>query len=123
MLRRHCLSLHRTWWATHYAVGLVGVLSGVLAANPPQMISNASWVLGTLAAVCTSLVTFLGPLHKAEKYWKAYHIMDQTCLEYEQGQKTLKQLLADAKLVRRLIIGGAVDKPPLHDDAQDPGRR
>lgn len=109
-LRRHCMLLYRTWWAVHYSVGFIGVLAGglagVSAANEPARAWG--WAVGALAAVCTSLVTFLGPLQKAERYWKAYHVIDQACLEYEHEHHQLSILIIQAKKVRTIVLGGAV---------------
>ena len=70
--------LYRLWWTVHYLVGFTGVLAGglagVSAANEPA--KAWGWAIGRFAAVCTSLVTFLGPLQKAERYWKT----STTCL-------------------------------------------
>jgi hypothetical protein len=89
--------LYRFWWFTHYFIGLSGVIAGALltAISAPNVagsktaikifeinLSEYSWLVGIVAAVATSLVTFLGPLHKAERYWSAYHVLEQACLEY-----------------------------------------
>ena len=48
-------------------------------------------------------MTFLGPIHKAERYWAAYHLLDQACLEYEEGEITLGRFLAQTKQARRIL--------------------
>lgn len=89
--------LYRVWWFTHYAVGLSGVVAGAMltAITSSSMdgkiaklylfgvnLAEYSWLIGIVAAVTTSLVTFLGPLHKAERYWSAFHNLELACLEY-----------------------------------------
>jgi hypothetical protein len=135
-LRSRTRRLYLTWWATHYAVGLCGVIAGALltaltsahggkGAGPLAALDSWAWLIGILAAVCTSLVTFLGPIHKAERYWSAYHILDQACLEYEQGEITLKRFLTSTKQARRILqaVGddgqeSAAAVKDLHREAQ-----
>ena len=76
-LSRDWRRLYRTWWSVHYTVGLLGVAAGVLAAGTPGTLGLPDWAPGTAAAVATSLVTFLGPLHKAQAYHRAFHEVEQ----------------------------------------------
>jgi hypothetical protein len=71
--------------------------------GPLAALDDWAWLIGIIAAVCTSLVTFLGPIHKAERYWAAYHLLDQACLEYEEGEITLGRFLAQTKQARRIL--------------------
>jgi hypothetical protein len=110
VLRKNCLVLYRIWWTTHYLIGFIGVLTGGLAGLSATSEGGKvwGWAVGAIAAICTSLVTFLGPLQKAERYWKAYHELDQACLEYEYEHKDLNVLIRQAKKVRAIILGGGV---------------
>lgn len=113
-LRARTRRLYLAWWSTHYAVGLSGVIAGALLTaltsahggngrGPLAALGDWAWLIGIIAAVCTSLVTFLGPIHKAERYWAAYHLLDQACLEYEEGEITLGRFLAQTKQARRIL--------------------
>lgn len=106
--------LYLSWWITHYSVGMMGLLAGALltatsASTLPEKstllatLKDYSWLIGIVAAVCTSLVTFLGPIHKAERYWSAWHILDQACCEYELGDIGLKRFLLRMKAARKLL--------------------
>jgi hypothetical protein len=113
--------LYRLWWFAHYATGLAGVIAGALltalTSAPPSGgagtgISNSliemreyAWLIGIIAAVATSLVTFLGPLHKAERYWSAYHLLEQACLEYlgNDNDPKLGKLMKRVMHVRRIL--------------------
>lgn len=112
VLRKHVLILYRVWWALHYAIGLGGVMAGVLAgahsANPQTngTFQPYAWLFGAVGAICTSLVTFLGPIQKAERYWKAYHALDQSCLEYEAKEISIDKLIREARKVRSMITNG-----------------
>lgn len=113
-LAREWRWLHRTWWAVHYGVGLLGVAGGIVAAGTgADLFKNSSSLVtgfaGLLAAVCTSLVTFLGPLNKAQRYWTAFHKIDQTLLEYEEGLIDRPSMVKHVKDARALVIGGADD--------------
>jgi len=117
-LQFRCMLLYRFWWTTQYSVGLLGVFAGtLLTAGSAALVEGAAvstgtswldlynlmnyaWLCGVLAVVCTSLVTFLGPLQKAQHYWAIYHALDQVCLEYEQGLIDLRSLVNRTALVR-----------------------
>lgn len=111
ILKDRTRRLYLCWWMTHYAVGFIGVLAGtVLTAltaagndSTPGGLASYAWLIGIVAAVSTSLVTFLGPIHKAERYWSAYHILDQACLEYEQGFIELRPFLLRVRQARRIL--------------------
>jgi len=113
-LKKRTRVLYLSWWITHYAVGLSGVVAGALLTaltsaqgktvqSSLSTLDNWTWLIGIIAAVCTSLVTFLGPIHKAERYWSAYHLLDQGCLEYEEGQIALSRFLLIVKQARRIL--------------------
>lgn len=138
VLKKRVRRLYLCWWSTHYAVGLVGVLAGtVLTAltsasdqgavqqNGMLTIQNLkaySWLIGIVAAVCTSLVTFLGPIGKAERYWSAFHTLDQAGLEFEQGLIGVKRFVARVKGARSILqTGGAADEQ-LSDAFKDAER-
>jgi hypothetical protein len=107
-LHRRCELLYRVWWATHYSIGILGVFAGgtagVVAGRDAA--SSWGWLSGLVAAVSTSLVTFLGPLHRAERYWKAYHALDQACVMYAYGLIELLALVTEAQRARELVISG-----------------
>lgn len=119
-LKRRTRKLYLSWWVTHYSVGLLGVVAGALltavSSVPDNMgaaggfahgtlavLKEYSWLLGIIAAVCTSLVTFLGPIHKAERYWSAYHLLDQACLEFEQGELKMRGFVRRVKQARTIL--------------------
>ena len=112
--------LYRFWWAAHYTVGLTGVVAGALltALTSAQttagsqeiswffaLLDKYSWLIGIIAAVSTSLVTFLGPLHKAERYWSAYHHLEQACLEYRgvDSDPRMKRLMTRVMQARKIL--------------------
>jgi len=120
VLKTRMRKLYLSWWITHYSVGFLGVIAGTLltaltsapdavgggesaAAISLAALKHYAWLIGIVAAVCTSLVTFLGPIHKAERYWSAYHLLDQACLEYEQGFLPLKKFLPRVKQARLIL--------------------
>lgn len=134
-LRSRVRKLYLSWWTTHYAVGLFGVLAGTLltaltsAAEPASMgdahflsvshLKAYSWLIGIVAAVCTSLVTFLGPIGKAERYWSAYHALDQACLEYQEGLLSRKRFVALVRHARTILQAGGVSDEQMNDAMRD----
>lgn len=109
LLRRNSLFLYRAWWTMHYLVGIIGVLAGVLAgaaasnSGPKQW----AWICGSVAAFSTSLVTFLGPLQRAQRYWETFHSIDQDCLEYECSMIDVQILLHRSRQARKLLLGSS----------------
>lgn len=100
--------LHRIWWGTHYGVGVLGVAAGALISIGDKLPINATYV-GIIAAISTSLVTFLGPLSKAQRYWLAFHQIDQACLEFEAGELSTKQLTRACKKARDIVTSGTAE--------------
>ena len=120
-LRKNLLWLYRVWWGVHYAVGMIGIVAGAFAATASgdgSSMEMAGW--GILAAVCTGLVTFLGPLQKAERYWRAFHRLDQACLEFEHGDKSFQSLIAEAKRVREILMTGVLPNDAHAGDSRKP---
>lgn len=109
LLRRNSLFLYRAWWTMHYLVGIIGVLAGGLAgaaASNPEL-KPWAWLSGSVAALSTSLVTFLGPLQRAQRYWETFHSMDQDCLEYEYSMIDVQTLLRRSRQARKLLLGAS----------------
>ncbi|HEX8467010.1 MAG TPA: hypothetical protein VF620_04310 [Allosphingosinicella sp.] len=118
VLLKRTRNLYRLWWVTHYTIGLSGVVAGALLtaltagsgsgsgmSQSLEYLREYAWLIGIIAAVATSLVTFLGPLHKAERYWSAYHLLEQACLEYigDDADPKLKRLMKRVMNVRRIL--------------------
>lgn len=135
VLKTRVRRLYLSWWTTHYCVGLLGVLAGTLltaltsagdqglglseSGISIQQFKSHAWLIGIVAAVCTSLVTFLGPIGKAERYWSAFHALDQACLEYEQGQIGVKKFLARVRSARAILRAGGNTDEHLSDAFKD----
>jgi hypothetical protein len=128
VLLKRTRNLYRMWWVTHYTIGLSGVVAGALltaltAGSGSEMsqsleyLREYAWLIGIIAAVATSLVTFLGPLHKAERYWSAYHLLEQACLEYigNDADPKLKRLMKRVMNVRRILQVADVDEKIVGD--------
>lgn len=93
--RRYWKMVYGFWWITHYGVGLIGIGAGAIAGG--SLLSNdETWASapGIVAAVSTSLLTFLGAHERADRYWKAYHKLDQAWITYELQLSTLDMLCA-----------------------------
>ncbi len=129
-LLRRTKFLYRFWWVTHYTTGLAGIVAGALLTAITSSSSGSqkatiiflsvdltrySWLIGIIAAVATSLVTFLGPLHKAERYWSAYHVLEQACLEYcsiehsPKWDRLMKRVMYVRKILQVVDMDGRLD--------------
>ncbi len=120
-LRLRCKNLYRSWWTTHYTIGLIGILSAALLTalsvpNPPLVTSTEgegilrlsqirpnAWLLGVIATICGSLVTLLGPLQKAEKYWSSFHILDQAIMELELDLISAREFARKVSGARKVL--------------------
>jgi hypothetical protein len=121
-LKKDIKILYRTWWTAHYLIGLVSVLAGTLltelptttgATFLPKWLTGSGWVIGMIAAVSTGMITFLAPIGKAERYWAAYHSLDQACLEYEHEALSLRKFLARVNKARaqlRVTTSSEIDE-------------
>jgi hypothetical protein len=99
--------LERFWYFVHYSCGLAGVVAGVFAAAPPevlvQLLGGRLW--GVLAAVATGLVTFLGPLQKGEGYKNAYYRLANAVARFESVSDTpVNWLLEEHKNAQKIIL-------------------
>lgn len=130
-LKSRVRRLYLCWWTTHYAIGFLGVFAGALLtaltsagdlasteSSPLLSLANFkahAWLIGIVAAVCTSLVTFLGPIGKAERYWSAYHLLDHACLEFEQGLIGKRRFVARVKAARAILQAGGINEDGTAD--------
>jgi hypothetical protein len=121
LLRRNSLFLYRAWWTMHYLVGIIGVFAGGLAgaaASNPEL-RKWAWISGSVAAFSTSLVTFLGPLQRAQRYWETFHSIDQDCSEYECSMIDVQTLLHRSRQARKLLLGNSGSRDVEEGVAKD----
>jgi len=145
-LRLRCKSLYRSWWITHYTVGLMGIVCAAVltAISTPigttiegeqivqlSAIRPNAWLLGVVATICGSLVTLLGPIQKAEMYWSAYHLLDQAILELDNdiiSMKLFTEKVASARKVLKIsdvsdiLIDGSNKSTGLVNEKDSPSR-
>jgi hypothetical protein len=100
--RKRWQSLHRSWWFSHYLIGSTSIAAGALAAAESI---EPKWLWGVIAATAASFVTFLGPMQKALKYHRAYHVTDQACLEFEVGKIDAGSLVDEVERARFISLG------------------
>lgn len=98
--------LQRFWFLIHYSAGLGGVVAGILAAAP----RIEWWLWGVIAAVCTGLVTFLGPQQKGDSYKHAYFRLASAVARYESVETTtVEWLLDEYRNAQKIVLTGDVE--------------
>lgn len=103
--RRRWQKLHRYWWFSHYSIGVVAVVASSIAAAD----TSRAAIWGVIAATAASIVTFLGPMQKAQQYHRAFHMTDQACLDLEIGKIDVAELSKVVNTARMISLG---DDPP-----------
>lgn len=89
---------HGLWWrsaALHYFVGVLGVAASSLAAidfGEPWRL--ASQLLAALAAVCLSILGFVQPDRRYQKFVRAWRALDPVALKYKYGHAKLDEVFA-----------------------------
>lgn len=104
-------NLQRFWFGIHYLSGIIAIIAGCLATaagakSTPDFIQNAAWMWGLLAALLSGVVTFLGPLQKAESYKHAYYRLASSITRYETGFIDMKKLLDDYENSQSIVLLG-----------------
>jgi hypothetical protein len=125
-LRSRCVFLYRFWWFAHYSIGVLGILCAALltaltpVGSPVEgeallSLSNIrpnAWLLGVVATISGSLVTLLGPLQKAEKYWAAFHVLDQAIMELRVELLDLGEFARRVCRARKILQVGELESEP-----------
>jgi hypothetical protein len=68
----------KSWWLTHYFIGILGVVASITVANNPQLLHKPDYLLNGIswfAAVCIATLTFLDPKKRARAYSAAWRIL------------------------------------------------
>jgi hypothetical protein len=103
--------LQQFWFFLHYSAGVIAVIAGVLAAaaganSGPEFVQSNAWIWGLLAALLSGIVTFLGPLQKAEAYKHAYYLLANSLTRFEAGILSMGALLDDYEHAQSIVLLG-----------------
>ncbi|WP_292992578.1 hypothetical protein [Nitrosomonas sp.] len=111
----------RIWYAVHYLSGLIAVIAGGLATaavaitTDPNTVSypaysafieQVPWIWGLIASLFSGIVTFLGPLRKAESYKHAYYRLSTAITRYEESLIEKVQLLEEFETAQNTVLIG-----------------
>ena len=76
------------WFSVHYSAGLVAIIAGGLATaaavnDSPAWVKKYAWSWGLIASLLAGVVTFLGPLQKAESYKRAQYVLEKAVVDFQ----------------------------------------
>ena len=85
------------WFSVHYSAGLVAILAGGLATaasanESPAWVKKYAWGWGLTASLLAGVVTFLGPLQKAESYKQVQYVLEKAIVDSRQQRITDEEL-------------------------------
>src|SRR5438132_461110 len=78
-------SCYQRWSILHYAIGIAALILSTLVASKPTWIGASGSgisLLAWLVAVFTGLLTFLTPDKKADKYLRAWSVLNTEITRY-----------------------------------------
>jgi hypothetical protein len=82
-------SSYRRWISLHYVIGILALVLSTLVASKPSWIGagdNGIGILSWLVAVFTGLLTFLTPGKKADKYLRAWSVLNTEITRYNADE-------------------------------------
>ncbi|MEX2036015.1 MAG: hypothetical protein WEA28_12560 [Xanthobacteraceae bacterium] len=80
---------YRLWSVVHYAIGLAAVLCSTLVAARPTLLGfteNVVTLFAWLVAALTGILTLLTPDKKADKYMRAWSILNTQIIRYNSDE-------------------------------------
>ena len=89
----------RSWYATHYTVGLFAMaLTIIVASKPGALKTNTTAIeyIACAAAILQGLNTFLGSTKKARSYRAAWRHLRRACIDYQLDPKTPDSSISEA---------------------------
>jgi hypothetical protein len=125
-MRDEWRQLFRVWWFFHYTLGIAAGLSAVGLTIVSQPVSDGSHSnlatlgFGALSVTCSTLVTFLGPLQRADRFSRAFHVLDQAVIEYSTSLISLKAFTQRIQDAREIVLNGTATAKHTAE-TNDPG--
>jgi hypothetical protein len=87
----------RRWTAVHYLIGIAAILlSTLVASKAPWLNETQLSVAAWLVAVTTGLLTFLAPEKKADRYIRAWSVLNTEITRYNVNERTTVDDVLDA---------------------------
>lgn len=100
----------RSWRAVYWIVGILGVLSSVVAASrqlPDNWLSAAAGV----SAVCLAVIGFTGSQRRANAYVSAWRVVGTAMLRYKGGLISLDDLISALDRGEAAITEADINRP------------
>jgi len=109
------------WFTVHYGAGLIAILAGGLATasaakEGPSFLTKYVWVWGLVASLLSGVVTFLGPLQKAQSYKQAYYKLEPAASSYKAGTITIEKLEDAIEISQKIVLVGYSEQPQSSDN-------
>jgi hypothetical protein len=87
----------KNWTVVHYAIGISAILlSTLLASKPPWLGEINVSIVGWIVAALTGLLTFLTPDKKANKYVRAWSVLNTEITRYNADDEYTVEDILDA---------------------------
>ena len=97
------------WFSVHYTAGLFAIVAGGLATaavaqESTGLIGEWGWIWGLTASLLASVVTFLGPLQKAQTYKRAHYVLDKAAVDFRDDRITGEQLSTRLEEAHNIVL-------------------
>ena len=104
------------WFSVHYGAGLLAITAGgfataAVAKDGPSFIARYVWLWGLVASLLSGVVTFLGPLQKAQSYKYAAYSLESHTVYYESKIIGIKDLQDTIEKTQQIVLTGYFETP------------
>jgi hypothetical protein len=91
-IRDNWLMLARFWRVIHILLGVVAIsLSAIVASRKYDLLADKDDIIAILAVIFTGLITFLNAQGLANKYRRAWVVLNSTIVQYEVDHHTIPE--------------------------------
>ncbi len=110
----------KTWWigahvnrAVWGLLVLSGIIAGVVLSTFQRPDSRTVKILGLITALSAALIAHFDPRGHADKFLRAWRLLDKACRAYQHGTDPTVKELDDAVDAGESIIGVSSEERPI----------